>query len=410
MNGVKMIRILGLSLALVFLVFISAPFAFAAPVIPLPDTTPNMIPADMSWLSMNQEFGTYWTNSMVNFEFFLLGPDSGYVGPMGSVGVGKKDGVPGVNSLFMFNSVEHPFGPFSEQLAGFVNCFIPVSVVDYTRQYEFTCNVFAPEMYQNVWPYWDLPFWYDIIIIPVSDGSSEFEMTFADVKYLGSRNSVMSPGSASAPFTVSFSFPQTQHIIGYELGFVFRASTMFIYGFDPETGLPLPSRPEQFHTGTYVYVSDLNLIKTRTPAEVEKDKENEQLIGMFNQVGEWIFNMGVEIKNEISIQMTAVTNSINDMKEAVTGKLDDIINAGDNNPDLAINTEFLDEVRSFMTDTENTLNDFRSSMTKAGDDAKVYVSQGTAVFNNVMGTFPPIVIAFMVFAVVFIVVRKMLGR
>lgn len=53
---------------------------------------------------------------------------------------------------------------------------------------------------------------------------------------------------------------------------------------------------------------------------------------------------------------------------------------------------------------------FADSIDSAGETAHEYISKGTELFNGFMGVAPASVIALVAFGVVFLVIRKIVGR
>lgn len=89
---------------------------------------------------------------------------------------------------------------------------------------------------------------------------------------------------------------------------------------------------------------------------------------------------------------------------------DKIENSGSDSPPLDTDISAFQSAIDTMNEWLEQLDTFADSIESAGDTASEYITKGTEIFNGFLGVAPASVIALVGFGIVFIVVRKIVGR
>ena len=108
------------------------------------------------------------------------------------------------------------------------------------------------------------------------------------------------------------------------------------------------------------------------------------------------------------LTFTDVTNE--NLDKAIDKGVEKIENAGSDSPPLDTDISAFQSVIDTMNGWLNQLDEFANSIDSAGQTAHEYISKGTELFNGFMGIAPASVIALVAFGVVFLVIRKIVGR
>lgn len=108
------------------------------------------------------------------------------------------------------------------------------------------------------------------------------------------------------------------------------------------------------------------------------------------------------------LTFTDVTNE--NLDKAIDKGVEKIENAGSDEPPLDTDISAFQSAIDTMNGWLDQLNEFADSIDSAGDTAHEYISKGTELFNGFMGIAPASVIALVAFGVVFLVIRKIVGR
>lgn len=106
--------------------------------------------------------------------------------------------------------------------------------------------------------------------------------------------------------------------------------------------------------------------------------------------------------------MTDITNENLDKSLDKFG--DRLENAGSDEPPLDTDISAFQSAIDTMNGWLDQLDEFADSIDSAGQTANEYIRKGTEIFNGFMSVAPAAVIALVAFGVVFIVVRKIVGR
>lgn len=133
----------------------------------------------------------------------------------------------------------------------------------------------------------------------------------------------------------------------------------------------------------------------------------------FGDAGRIYFVFKNTSSSSISIRINDFT--VNDMTTAdldnsIDKGVDKLENAGSDSPPLDTDISAFQSAIDTMNGWLDQLDDFADSIDSAGQTASEYISKGTELFNGFMGIAPASVIALVAFGVVFLVIRKIVGR
>lgn len=109
-----------------------------------------------------------------------------------------------------------------------------------------------------------------------------------------------------------------------------------------------------------------------------------------------------------NLTFTDVTNE--NLDKAIDKGVEKIENAGSDSPPLDTDISAFQSAIDTMNGWLDQLDEFADSIDSAGQTASQYISKGTELFNGFMGIAPTSVIALVAFGVVFLVIRKIVGR
>ena len=122
-----------------------------------------------------------------------------------------------------------------------------------------------------------------------------------------------------------------------------------------------------------------------------------------------IANIGVYYQIFINnLTFTDVTNE--NLAKAIDKGVEKIENAGSDSPPLDTDISAFQTAIDTMNGWLDQLNGFADTIDSAGETVSEYISKGTELFNGFMGIAPASVIALVAFGVVFLVIRKIVGR
>ena len=99
-----------------------------------------------------------------------------------------------------------------------------------------------------------------------------------------------------------------------------------------------------------------------------------------------------------------------DLDNSIDKGVQKIENAGSNEPPLDTDISAFQSAIDTMNGWLDQLDEFSNSIDSAGQTVSEYISKGTELFNGFMGIAPASVIALVAFGVVFLVIRKIVGR
>lgn len=99
-----------------------------------------------------------------------------------------------------------------------------------------------------------------------------------------------------------------------------------------------------------------------------------------------------------------------DLDNSIDKGVQKIENAGSDEPPLDTDISAFQSAIDTMNSWLDQLHEFADSIDSAGQTASEYISKGTELFNGFMGIAPASVIALVAFGVVFLVIRKIVGR
>ena len=99
-----------------------------------------------------------------------------------------------------------------------------------------------------------------------------------------------------------------------------------------------------------------------------------------------------------------------DLDNSINQGVEKIENAGSDEPPLDTDISAFQSAIDTMNGWLDQLDQFADSIDSAGETVSEYISKGTELFNGFMGIAPASVIALVAFGVVFLVIRKIVGR
>ena len=99
-----------------------------------------------------------------------------------------------------------------------------------------------------------------------------------------------------------------------------------------------------------------------------------------------------------------------DLDNSIDKGVQKIENAGSDEPPLDTDISAFQSAIDTMNGWLDQLDEFANSIDSAGQTVSEYISKGTELFNGFMGIAPASVIALIAFGVVFLVIRKIVGR
>lgn len=109
-----------------------------------------------------------------------------------------------------------------------------------------------------------------------------------------------------------------------------------------------------------------------------------------------------------NLTFTDVTNE--NLDKAIDKGVEKIENAGSDSPPLDTDISAFQSAIDTMNGWLDQLDAFADSIDTSGQTASAYIAKGTELFNGFMGIAPASVIALVAFGVVFLVIRKIVGR
>lgn len=109
-----------------------------------------------------------------------------------------------------------------------------------------------------------------------------------------------------------------------------------------------------------------------------------------------------------NLTFTDVTNE--NLDKAIDKGVEKIENAGSDEPPLDTDISAFQSAIDTMNGWLDQLDEFANIIDTAGQTVSEYISKGTELFNGFMGIAPASVIALVAFGVVFLVIRKIVGR
>lgn len=116
----------------------------------------------------------------------------------------------------------------------------------------------------------------------------------------------------------------------------------------------------------------------------------------YEQYSEDLSNAQAEIESNANAAAQSAADSVN--------------NAGEDMSDIDDNVDEVNDIVEQLDEWISTLDNFADHIDSVADDVEDSIKAGTTVVNNFLGICPPIVIALFAFALVFLVVRKIIGR
>lgn len=141
------------------------------------------------------------------------------------------------------------------------------------------------------------------------------------------------------------------------------------------------------------------------------------LKSFFDNIGSWISELGTNIKSWFSDLGDRISDFFTNLGDNISGFFEKLWNRiywGNENGEAEYQPPVfgssLDDVLDTLDGYITQLDDTNEQIENATNTSVAYVEQGTTVINSVFGVFPSIVTALVIFGVVFIFCRKVVGR
>lgn len=119
---------------------------------------------------------------------------------------------------------------------------------------------------------------------------------------------------------------------------------------------------------------------------------------------------GNNISQQVAEGFAETQQKVDKLSEDINKGFDDLNNAGSNEPPLDTDISAFQSAIDTMNGWLDQLDQFADTIDMAGQTAHEYISQGTDLITGFLGVAPTAVIALVAFGVVFVVVRKIVGR
>lgn len=135
--------------------------------------------------------------------------------------------------------------------------------------------------------------------------------------------------------------------------------------------------------------------------------QNDELMSQVSELQSQLSAQGGEYQSALGQVQSEIQSNAN---EAASSAADDVINAGEDVSDLNTDVEDVTDIVDKLNEWVSDLDDFADHIDEAATGVASAMDAGTSMFNDFLGICPPIVIALFAFAIVFLVVRKIIGR
>lgn len=140
-------------------------------------------------------------------------------------------------------------------------------------------------------------------------------------------------------------------------------------------------------------------------------------IALYNQNDELLSQVD-ELQSQLSSQSGEYQSALNQAQSEIESNANaaasqaayDVNNAGEDMSDIDNDVDDVNSIVDTLDSWIETLDDFADSIQNTAADVATALDNGTVLFNGFLGACPPIVLALFGFALVFLVVRKIIGR
>lgn len=119
---------------------------------------------------------------------------------------------------------------------------------------------------------------------------------------------------------------------------------------------------------------------------------------------------GNNISQQVAEGFAETQQKIDALSDDINKGFDDLNNAGSDEPPLDTDLSVFQGSIDTMNGWLEQLDGFADTIEDAGESAHEYISKGTEIFSGFLSVAPTAVIALITFGIVFIVVRKIVGR
>lgn len=119
---------------------------------------------------------------------------------------------------------------------------------------------------------------------------------------------------------------------------------------------------------------------------------------------------GYNVSQQIAEGFSQTQQEIDQLSDDINKGFDDLSNAGSDEPPLDTDLSVFQGAIDTMNGWLEQLDGFADTIEEAGESAHEYISKGTEIFSGFLSVAPTAVLALVAFGIVFIVVRKIVGR
>ena len=135
--------------------------------------------------------------------------------------------------------------------------------------------------------------------------------------------------------------------------------------------------------------------------------QNNELQSQVSELQSQLANQGSEYQSQLNEAQSEIQSNVN---EAASQAANDINNAGEDVSDLDDDMSDVNGIVEKCSEWVSNLDEFADSIDESANSVAGALDSGTGLFNKFLGVCPPIVLALFGFAIVFLVVRKIIGR
>lgn len=135
--------------------------------------------------------------------------------------------------------------------------------------------------------------------------------------------------------------------------------------------------------------------------------QNDELLSEVSELRSELAEQGTEYQSALSSAQSEIQSNAN---AAASQAVDDINNAGEDMSDINDNIDEVNDIVDQLDEWISELDVFADRIDDAADGVADALDTGSDLLSNFLDICPPIVLALFAFALVFLVVRKIIGR
>lgn len=164
--------------------------------------------------------------------------------------------------------------------------------------------------------------------------------------------------------------------------------------------------------GFPIYVGDYPSTSDQIISSFSEDLSDQSALmtAYFNAIDEDLSELNSKVDSLRTQNGEMVTEILSGVDEAASQAADDVNNAGEDMSDIDDDVSDVNSIVDTLDEWISQLDDYSETIDEAASDVADSMEQGKSLISGFLGICPPIVIALFAFALVFIVVRKVIGR